>query len=116
MENFIEYFPKKEIEGNIEYMTAHHLPIQFGIHEPKEDRWSRLHLHKFFVEFFYVEKGYIDIEFTDRNFKLLDTKRVEAGDSFVMFPGTGHRVFLPKGCRVLEFHQGPFVDDKIFND
>lgn len=114
IQKFVHVFPKRPVEGNLDYVTDASYPIQAGIHEPKEDRVSRMHLHKFFSEFFYIEKGYITVTFTDSTFKQKVVKTFNEGDMFIMYPGIGHSVFLPKGCRVIEFHQGPYVDDKLF--
>lgn len=113
-EDFVHYYEARPVEGNLDYITDSKLPLQFGIHEPKEARVSRLHFHKFFVEFFYVEKGEITIDFTDNKFKPIGSRVVKQGDSFVMFPGIGHAVHFPIGCRVIEVHQGPYIDDKVF--
>lgn len=116
IQNFVHYFPKREVIGNLDYITDSSLPIQFGIHEPKEDRVSKIHFHKFGTEFFYVERGEIFINFTDNKFNPIGSKYIKQGDSFVMYPGIGHEVHLPKGCRVIEVHTGPYVDDKVFRD
>lgn len=111
---FVHYFSNEPVEGDLKFLTEPIFPIQVGIHEPKEDRTSKMHFHKFFVEFFYVERGYITITFADSRFEHEVTKTINQGESFLMFPGVAHTVFLPKGCRVLEVHQGPYVDDKIW--
>lgn len=114
LQDFVHYYAAKPIEGNLEYITDPKLPLQFGIHEPKEARTSKMHFHKYFVEFFYVERGEIVIDFTDNNFNPIASKTVKQGDSFVMLPGIGHAVHFPAGCRVIEVHQGAYVDDKVF--
>jgi quercetin dioxygenase-like cupin family protein len=98
----------------LDYVTDSNLPIQFGIHEPKKERISRIHYHKFGTEFFYVEKGWIKIKFTDRDFNVLGERVLNEGDAFVMYPSIGHEVYFPSGCRVIEVHQGPYADDKVF--
>lgn len=112
---FVQFLPKREVEGNLDFITDPKLPIQVGIHEPKEDRTTRRHLHKFFIELFYVERGSMTVEFSDSKFEQKVKKVINQGDWFIMFPCVGHTVFLPKGCRVIEVHQGPFVDDKLFD-
>ncbi len=111
---FVHHIPKREVVGDLDFVTDPKLPIQVGIHEPKEDRVTRLHLHKYFIEFFYVERGSMTVTFTDSTFKERVTKVINQGDMFVMLPHIGHTVLLPKGCRVIEIHQGAYVDDKIF--
>jgi mannose-6-phosphate isomerase-like protein (cupin superfamily) len=116
LSQFVYHIPKREVVGNLDFVTDPKLPIQVGIHEPKEDRVTRLHLHKFFIEFFYVERGSMTVTFTDSTFKERVTKVINQGDMFVMLPHIGHTVELPKGCRVIEIHQGPYVDDKLFDE
>lgn len=115
LDEFLIELPQKNIEGNLQYFTETKHPIQFGVHEPKEDRWSRIHFHKFYCEFFYVERGEIIVEFTDSFFGSRERRTYKQGDAFIMMPGVGHAVFFPKGCRVIEVHQGPFVEDKVFD-
>lgn len=114
LREFVHFLPKREVVGDLDYVTEPSLPVQFGIHEPKQERTSKIHYHKFGTEFFYVERGYIRIKFTDRDFNVLGEKTLQEGDAFVMYPSIGHEVYFPAGCRVIEVHQGPYVDDKVF--
>lgn len=105
-------FPKKEVDG-LDFFTANYLPLQVGMHEPKEDKVSKFHRHTQIAELLYVEKGEIIVTLTDDNWNEKEKKTLTQGESILLLGG-GHQVEIKKGTRLLEVKQGPYVDDKIW--
>lgn len=64
-----------------------------------------VHYHKVCKEAFYVVSGCVDVKF--RNGKEMAERHFDAGEFFMVMPGTVHELSFPVDCVMVQFYDIP---------
>ncbi len=96
----------------LNFFTPEAFPFQLGIHLRKKNEFVKPHQHSPFKalnipaqEFFYLEKGKVEIEvFADK--KSIKKTILEKGD--MMLLNCGHSIRFLEDSKLIELKQGPY--------